>query len=95
MNPFTKGSEHYRSDVILGETYREKSTGVKGKAVALAFFEHACERVTLRYLHDGEIKEASFDAPEVELVRTRETPVQQATGGPARNDGRRTNITRR
>lgn len=89
MNPFTKGSETYRSDVVLGEDYREKSTGLVGKAICIAFFEHACERVTLRYLHDGDVKEASFDAPEVERVKTGVTPVQQKSGGPARADGRR------
>lgn len=94
MNPFTRGAENYRSDITLGEQYREKSTGLVGKAIALAFFEHACERVTLRYLHDGDVKEASFDAPEVEAVRTGVTPVQQRSGGPARNDGRRGVTTR-
>jgi hypothetical protein len=94
MSIFDKGSETYRSDLVLGEQYREKSTGVEGKAVCIAFFEHACERVTLRYLHDGDVKEASFDAPEVERVKTGRTPVQQATGGPARNDGRRGVISR-
>lgn len=94
MNPFTKGSENYKSDVVLGEQYREKSTGLIGKAVRLAFFEHACERVTLRYIHDGDVKEASFDAPEVESVETQKTPVQQKSGGPDRNDGRRGVISR-
>lgn len=94
MNPFTKGSEHYRSDLILGEDYREKSTGLVGKAVALSFYEHACERVTLRYLHDGDVKEASFDAPEVERVKTGATPVQQRSGGPTRSNGRRSEATR-
>lgn len=89
MNPFTKGSENYRSDIVLGDQYREKSTGLVGKAVSLSFFEHACERVVLRYLHDGDMKEAGFDAPEVESVKTQKTPVQQKSGGPARNDGRR------
>jgi hypothetical protein len=94
LSIFDKGSETYKSDIILGENYKEKSTGVIGKAVCVAFFEHACERVTLRYLHDGDIKEASFDAPEVELLLTGQTPVQQATGGPVRNDGRRGVISR-
>lgn len=94
MNPFTRGSENYRSDLVLGEMYREKSTGLVGKATAIVFFEHACERVTLRYLHDGDLKEASFDAPEVESVRTSATPVQQKSGGPARTDGRRGVISR-
>lgn len=89
MSAFDKGRENYRSDIILGDQYREKSTGLVGKAICIAFFEHACERVTLRYLHDGDVKEASFDAPEVEAVKTGATPVQQKTGGPARNDGRR------
>lgn len=86
---FDKGRENYRSDLVLGEEYREKSTGVVGKAVCISFFEHACERVVLRYIHDGDIKEAGFDAPEVERVKTGATPVQQQTGGPARFDGRR------
>lgn len=94
MSIFDRGSETYRSDLKLGEQYREKSTGLVGKAVCIAFFEHACERVTLRYLHDGDIKEAGFDAPEVEHVGSRETPVQQKTGGPDRFDGRRGVATR-
>ncbi len=89
MNPFTKGRETYKSDIVLGESYRDKATGLTGKAVALYFFEHACERVTLRYLHDGDLKEATFDAPEVETVRSSLTPVKQASGGPERGDGRR------
>lgn len=94
MSVFTQGSESYRSDIALGAEYREKSTGLVGKAVCVAFFEHACERVTLRYLHDGDIKEAAFDAPEVELVATGATPVQQKSGGPARFDGRRQAVSR-
>lgn len=86
-NPFTRGSQQYRSDVMLGEKYREKNTGLEGTAVAVAFFEHACERVTLRYLHDGDVKEAHFDAPELETVDTAETPVKQRSGGPARESG--------
>lgn len=94
MSIFNKGSETYKSDLIIGETYRDKATGVEGKAVCIAFFEHACERVTLRYVHDGDIKEAGFDAPEVELVRTGETPVQQRTGGPERTTSRRGAVSR-
>ena len=94
MNPFTRGCENYRSDIELGESYREKSTGLIGKAVSLHFYEHACERVTLRYLHDGDIKEVGFDAPELEHVGTGRTPTQQATGGPERATGARSAVTR-
>ena len=89
MSIFDKGSETYRSDIVLGEQYREKSTGLVGKATALYFFEHACERVTLRYLHDGDVKEATFHAPEVERIKTGKTPVQQRSGGPGRGEGAR------
>lgn len=94
MNPFTKGSEKYGSDIVLGEEYRDKSTGLVGKAVCISFFEHACERVTLRYLHDGDLKEAGFDAPEVERVKTGLTPVKQKSGGPERGTGARGVVTR-
>ena len=87
MSIFTKGSETYKSDIVLGDRYRERSTGIEGKAVAVAFFEHACERVTLRYAHDGDVKEASFDAPEVEHIATNKVPVQQKSGGPERTSG--------
>ena len=87
MSIFTRGSETYKSDIVLGDKYREKSTGIEGKAVAVAFFEHACERVTLRYAHDGDVKEASFDAPEVEHIKTQTTPQVTKTGGPERASG--------
>ena len=44
----------------------------------------------MRYLHDGDIKDATFDAPEVERVKTGKVPVQQKTGGPSRGEGART-----
>ena len=78
---------NYKSDVKLGELYREKHTGLEGKAVAIYFFENACERVSLRYLHDGDIKDATFDAVELESVKTRKTPAVTRPGGPARESG--------
>lgn len=79
----------YKSSIVLGDQYRDKSSGLVGKAVCVSFFEHACERVVLRYLHDGDLKEAGFDAPEIEHVATGQTPQQRKPGGPARTDGRR------
>jgi hypothetical protein len=95
MSIFDRGTETYKSDIILGERYRDKATGIEGKATAVYFFEHACERVAIRYAHDGDIKEATFDAPEVELVSTGVTPVQQKTGGPDRGPASRGSVTRR
>lgn len=88
MSIFNQGTETYRSDIVLGEKYRDPETGIEGKAVAIYFFEHACERVSIRYAHDGDLKEATFDAPELENVETKIRPAQQATGGPDRGGAR-------
>ena len=87
MNPFTQGSEKYRSDVVLGERYRDTQTGIEGVATSLHFYQHACERVTLEAVSGktGELIEYAFDAPRVLAVERPEAPVrQQRTGGPAR-----------
>jgi hypothetical protein len=82
----------YDSKISLGEEYIEPRTGIKGNAVAISFFEHACERVTLRYSHDGDIKEATFDTPEVRLAsEPTEKLSSPRRGGPARNTGSRRN----
>ncbi len=83
---FDQGSETYRSDLVLGEDYRDKGTGITGKLVAIAFYEHACERGTLRYLDTNrQVQEVSFDAPELVRVAT-EVPARQGEGpgGPDR-----------
>lgn len=71
----------YRSDIRLGEKYRDKHTGIEGVAIAVVFFEHACERVTIRYAHDGDVKENSFDAAELQRITTGKTPQVTKTGG--------------
>lgn len=87
MNPFTQGSEKYRSDVVLGERYRDTQTGIEGVATSLHFYQHACERVTLEAVSvkSGELVEYAFDAPRLVAVKAPDEPVrQQRTGGPAR-----------
>lgn len=87
---FDRGSETYRSDLVLGQDYRDKGTGITGKLVVLAFFEHACERGTLRYLDaDRRVQEVSFDAPELIHVVTEVAARQQKTGGPDRGGASR------
>lgn len=77
----------YKSDIKLGEEYREKHTGLTGKAIAIYFFENSCERVSLRYLHDGDVKEATFDAAELEHAKTRVAARTTRPGGPIRETG--------
>ncbi len=90
MSVFNRGTETYRSDLRLGEEYRDKGTGIQGKLIAIAFFEHACERGTLRYLDvQRQVQEVSFDAPELVHVVTEQAARQQQTGGPDRGVGAR------
>ena len=84
------GRSSYKTDLKLGERYRDNTTGVEGTLVAVHFYEHACERGTLRYVNrQQDVTEASFDAPE--LVRAATGVVARAAkpGGPARAEGRR------
>lgn len=74
----------YKSDIVLGERYREKRTGLEGTATSVHFYENACERVVLMYLHDGDIKEASFDSVELVSVTTGKLAESTRPGGPAR-----------
>jgi acetyl-CoA carboxylase carboxyltransferase component len=87
---FDTGKRTYKSDLQLGEKYRDKTTGLAGHCVAIHFYEHACERATLRYVDSQQnVQEVSFDAPELVLVATGETARATKTGGPARATGRR------
>lgn len=82
--------QSYKTDVRLGEVYVEPYTGTTGKAVAVSFYEHACERVTLRYSHDGDVKEATFDAGELVPRGSDAKLATDKTGGPSRgSDPRR------
>lgn len=78
---------NYKSDIVLGQQYREKHTGLQGKAVAIYFFENSCERVSLRYLHDGDVKEATFDAVELVDAKSNKSVSGDRPGGPAREVG--------
>lgn len=73
----------YKSDIKLGEKYRDTDTGFDGVAVAVYFYEHACERVSLKALNgQGEVIEAVFDALELEDLKTGVRAESEKTGGP-------------
>lgn len=95
MSLFKQGSETYRSDVVLGDRYRDKQTGIEGHVTAIHFYQHACERVTLKTTNkQGEVVEYGFDAPELVHVTTEAEPRQQRTGGPARATAARREVSR-
>lgn len=80
----------YTSDIVLGRKYRHGTTGLEGAAESVHFYKNSCERVVLIYLHDGEIKEASFDAVDLVDVESSKPAESKKSGGPARTmPGRR------
>jgi hypothetical protein len=87
---FDRGTQNYRSDLHLGEKYRDQATGVEGALTAIHFYEHACERGTLRYVNgQKDVIEATFDAPELVHVATDKPAHSTRPGGPNRAEGRR------
>ncbi len=92
---FDTGKYAYKSDLKLGERYRDKTTGLDGHLVSIHLYEHACERGTLRYVNgQRDVSEATFDAPELIHVVTGEVAQSQRTGGPDRAMGGRSNPAR-
>lgn len=80
---FDKGSESYKSDIKLGERYRDAQTGIEGIATSIIFYQHACERVCLeRMLPDNKLDELMFDAPRLIDVKTEKVAKVEKTGGP-------------
>lgn len=87
---FDTGKHTYKSDLKLGERYKDKTTGLEGHLVAIHLYEHACERGTLRYVNgQQDVTEATFDAPELVHVKTGEVATSKSTGGPDRAMGGR------
>jgi hypothetical protein len=82
--PTGTGQQQYTSDIVLGERYRDRDTKIEGVADSVHFYRNACERVVLKWPHDGEIHEASFDSVELERVSTGEPARSDRPGGPAR-----------
>jgi hypothetical protein len=80
-----EGVTTYGSDVVLGETYRDVSTGIEGRVIMLTFFEHACERAVLEWVSkDGDLKSEGFDAMRLVRVSTGQQAESEKTGGPDR-----------
>lgn len=74
----------YTSDIQLGERYRDVQTGYEGTATAIAFYQYACERITLEAFDPSQvsIRYESFDAPRLISVKTGEVATATRPGGP-------------
>jgi hypothetical protein len=80
------GKVAYKSDIKMGERYRDEQTGFEGTATALYFFQHACERALLERVNpiDNKIEETSFDSPRLTHIESGKVSTSTRTGGPAR-----------
>ena len=77
--------QSFKTDIKLGERYRDEQTGIEGVATSVHFYQHACERVTIEYVKpDQTLEELTFDSPRLTSIRTGITAVTTKTGGPAR-----------
>lgn len=78
----------YNSEIQLGQRYRDINTGFEGTATVVSFFQHGCDRLTIKGMNkQGEIVEYAFDSPEVELITADAPPqpvksLERKTGGP-------------
>lgn len=72
----------FKSEVILGDKYRDSLTGFEGPATMVTFYLYACERATLEFIKDGEIKYESFDVQRLIHTETGAIPFTEKTGGP-------------
>lgn len=84
-----------KSDVTLGDRYRDPLTGFEGAATSVTFYLHACERVSLEFVKDGEIKYESFDAPRLVHVKSGTQPTTTRTGGPGGREARPNRVASR
>lgn len=76
--------ESYKTDIKLGERYRDEQTGIEGVATAVIFYQHGCERVDLETVVAGKIESYGFDSPRLTHIETRKKVTTPRTGGPAK-----------
>lgn len=76
--------QSYKTDIKLGEKYKDEQTGIEGVATAIVFYQHGCERADLELVVSGEIKTYGFDAPRLTHVETGKVATTARTGGPAK-----------
>lgn len=79
------GKKNYESDIILGDRYVDKQTGIEGTATAIHFYQYGCERVSLEAVVEGKIEEYGFDAPRLTHKATNRQATTTRTGGPEKH----------
>lgn len=92
----TETEMKYKSDVVLGERYRDSQSGFEGVATGIFFYQYGCERVQLEAFVEREqdIKAIAFDAPRLVHVSSGKVPKVERTGGPGSGLEARPSVTR-
>lgn len=71
------------NEVILGNRYRDILHGIEGVAVGKYDYLTGCTRVNLEWVKDGEIKNCTFDAPQlIEADTGKRVKSERKIGGP-------------
>jgi hypothetical protein len=81
----------YKSDIVLGDTYRDDQTGFVGVATAAYFFQYGCERIQVEAFDKTtqNIRTNTFDAPRLTNMVTGKKATVDRNGGPGDpNEGR-------
>lgn len=84
----------YKTDIKLGERYRDPQTGIEGVATAVTFYQFACERVMIETVVAGKIEDYGFDAPRLESVKTEKRARTKKPGGPGDPVPRQRHVSR-
>lgn len=79
----------FKSDIILGDKYRDSQTGIEGTATAVSFYQFGCERVNLEAVVQGKIEEYGFDAPRLTHIPSGVRAESPKRGGPDKAPGLR------
>lgn len=74
----------FKTDIILGERYRDEQTGIEGTATSVHFYQFACERIAIEAVIKGKIEEYYFDAPRLIHLDSGKRATTTLTGGPQR-----------
>lgn len=77
----------FKSDIKLGERYKDTQTGIEGTATAVSFYQYGCERVNLEAVVEGKIEEYGFDAPRLTHIDTNVRAESPRRGGPDKAPG--------
>jgi len=83
--------------VELGDIVKDRITGFKGVAIGITKWLHGCRRITVQPegMKDGKpLETATFDEPQIDVVKRAVHETTAKTGGPGPVSARRADVRR-